>query len=67
MNKFVGSFPNAFLEYKKNSNVTTSLKKNKFIVPKRAERHAKIQAILKSLAEENLKEKAKHKRIAEIS
>lgn len=42
VNKFVASFPNAFLEYKKNSNVTKSLKRNKFIVPKKGERYAKI-------------------------
>jgi hypothetical protein len=51
VNKFVASFPNAFLEYKKNSNVTQSLKKNKFIGPKKGERYAKIQAIFKAAAE----------------
>lgn len=46
VNRFVSSLPDAFLEYKKKSNVSQVMKKYKFIVPDKTEHTAKIKAIL---------------------
>lgn len=51
VNRFVASFPNAFLEYKKKSNVSQIMKKYKFITAEKSLNYEKMKTIVQELDE----------------